>query len=129
MIGVGIGLNAGAIVAIYLALLLFGLAFNIFTAWVERKGYIHGFTSLLVVVGVAITLAATAIISLTFALITAGAFMASGTPMIVGSIWRHVQDRERMLEQLRQEARDAARRAEALGNEAEDGDEAETLAK
>jgi len=37
-------------------------------------------------------------------LITFGAFVASGTPMIAGSIWRHVREREHQLEQLRREA-------------------------
>jgi hypothetical protein len=106
MNGAHIGMNPAVIAAIYLALLLFGIGFNWFTAWVERKGYMKGYTSLFVVVGVAVTVAATAMISLAFALVTAGAFIASGTPMIVGSIWRHVQERERQLVEMRKDARD-----------------------
>lgn len=106
MIGAFAGLDTGTLAALYLALVLFGIGFNALTALAERKGYMHGYTSLFVVAGVAVTVGATAMISTAFALVTAGAFAASGTPMIVGSIWRHVQERERMLEQLRKEAKD-----------------------
>jgi hypothetical protein len=64
---------------------------------------------------VAVTLGATVVVSWQFALITTGAFIASGLPMILGSIWRHVRDRERELERLRAEAKR--------------GNESETLAK
>lgn len=119
MIGILTGMHSGTLAALYLALVLFGIGFNALTALAERKGYMHGYTSLFVALGVAVTVGATAVISLAFALVTAVAFIASGTPMIVGSIWRHVQERERMLEQLRREA--------AHGGA--DDDEVETLAE
>lgn len=105
MNGEEIGLNWGVLAAIYMFLLLFGIVFNLFTAWVERRGYARGYVSLLVVVGVAVTVGMTAVVSLPFALITAGAFVASGTPMIVGSVWRHVTERERHLQALRDEVK------------------------
>lgn len=104
MIGEQFGVNLGTLAAVYLALLLFGIVFNWTTEWAEKKGYTQGYLSLFVMVGVGVTVLSTAIISPVFALITLGAFIASGTPMIVGSIWRHVRERERQLEQLRREA-------------------------
>jgi hypothetical protein len=91
--------------AIYLALLIFGIAYNWLTSQAEKTGFIKGYTSLFVVGGVAVTVAATAVISLAFALVTAGAFIASGTPMIVGSMIRHKREELRQLEQAREEAR------------------------
>jgi hypothetical protein len=91
--------------AIYLALLLFGVGYNWLTAQAEKTGFIRGYTSLFVVGGVVVTLAATAVISLAFALVTAGAFVVSGTPMILGSMIRHKQEELRQLEQAREEAR------------------------
>lgn len=99
-------LSGATIIAMYLSLLLFGIAFNLFTAWAEGRGYVKGYVSLFVVAGVAITVGTTALISLPFALVSAGAFVASGTPMIAGSIWRHMRERERQLEELRKEAED-----------------------
>jgi predicted tellurium resistance membrane protein TerC len=100
------GINPGVLAALYLGLLLFGIGFNALTAWAERNGYMKGYTSLFVVVGVGVTVAATAVINIAFALFTAVAFVASGLPMIAGSIWRHMQEREAELERLRQEALD-----------------------
>ena len=105
MFGEHSGLNWGTLAAIYMALLLFGIVYNLITAWLERQGYAKGYVSLLVVGGVVVTVGLTAFISLPFALVTAGAFIASGTPMIIGSIWRHVREREQYLEDLRREAR------------------------
>ncbi len=91
--------------AIYLALLLFGIGYNWLTSQAERTRFIRGYTSLFVVGGVAVTIAATAVVSLPFALITAGAFVFSGTPMIVGSMIRHQRDELRQLAQAIEEAR------------------------
>jgi hypothetical protein len=93
------------LLAIYLALLLFGIGYNYLTTWAEKTGFIKGYTSLFVVGGVAVTVAATALLSLSFALITAGAFIASGIPMILGSMVRHKREELRQLEQAREEAR------------------------
>lgn len=109
MIGESCGQITGAtialIAAIYLALLLFGVFYNWLTSQAERTGFIRGYTSLFVVGGVAVTVAAMAVISLAFALITAGAFIFSGLPMIVGSMIRHKREELRQLEQAREEAR------------------------
>lgn len=104
MIGASFGVNLGTLAAVYLALLIFGIVFNQITEWAEKRGYAQGYLSLFVSFGVGMTVLATAIISPLFALITLGAFVASGTPMILGSIWRHVRNREREIEALRKEA-------------------------
>lgn len=112
MIGELCGCNAGAqmglplLAVIYLALLLFGIGYNLLIAWAEKTGFIKGYTSLFVVAGVCVTVAATSVVDLPFALITGGAFIASGTPMIVGSMIRHKREEIRQLEQLRKEARE-----------------------
>jgi hypothetical protein len=85
----------GLIAGIYVGLVLFGIAFNKLTAWMECKGYLEGFTSLWVSLGVLITLAPFSLISLPFALIVVGGFMASGAWMIGGSISRYLVNRER----------------------------------
>ncbi len=54
------------------------------------------------------TLAATAMISLVYALLTLDAFTASGLPMIIGSMTRHMVERERELQALRETDDDAA---------------------
>lgn len=89
-----IGTNSGTILAVYLALLLFGMGFNWLVAWAETKKYMEGYTAFAVVAGVGITLAVTAIFSPIYALITLGAFAASGLPMVAGSIYRHVKARQ-----------------------------------
>lgn len=115
MNGTESGLDWGVILAVYLALVLFGIGYNLLVAWLERRGYSRGMTSLLVVAGVVVTVGMTAVINLAFALITAGAFIASGVPMIFGSLARYVIARERDLKSLRDEARN--------------GDQTESLAK
>lgn len=101
MIGDRMGL-----IAVYSVLVLFGVGYNLLVAWVEERGYIRGYVALFVAGGVLITLVGVALITPIGALITLGAFVASGTPMILGSIWRYIKDRERELDSLRNEAKD-----------------------
>ena len=108
MIGGLSGVNLGTLIAVYFGLMVFGIVFNQITEWAVNHGYAQGYLSLIVAFGAGVTITATAIISPVFALITLGAFAASGTPMIIGSIWRHVRERERELEALRREAYDNA---------------------
>ena len=68
--------------------------YNALVAWLEKKGYHDGFVSLMVVLGVGYTVLATAWIIGPQALVTLTlAFVASGTPMIVGSIARYIAER------------------------------------
>lgn len=89
-----IGVSLGAFLAVFGALFVFGIGYNTLVAWLEHKGYIEGYLSLIVALGVAVTLGGVAILSIQAALIALFCFAASGTPMIIGSIWRYLQKRE-----------------------------------
>lgn len=101
-----IGSNSGAVWAVFFGLLLFGIGYNALVAWLERKGYTEGYLSLIVALGVAMTLAGVAALNIEAALLALGAFAASGTPMIIGSIWRYLRRREEarraMIEEIEQ---------------------------
>jgi len=77
----------------YLALVIFGMAYNRLAAYLGRRYGDHGYTAWLVVVGVAVTiLGALPQIGLRAGLHLLLAFIASGTPMIAGDVLRHLQD-------------------------------------
>lgn len=80
--------------------------YNALIAWTERQGYLEGFTSISVVVGVAYTVAAVGPwIGWENVQLLALAFGASGIPMIAGSIARHAiarrQEESHMLDHAR----------------------------
>lgn len=82
-------------VMVTMALLLFGIAFNAFTAWMERANKMQGFTAMMVVGGVFGTLVGAAfVIGLLPAMTVGLLFIASGVPMIAGSWARHTQTRD-----------------------------------
>lgn len=90
-------------------LFVFGLAYNAFVGWLESADRNRGYTALLVVAGTIATLAGYAILaSLKQALLVAACFTASGLPMIIGSIWRHMQYREHEEREIREIAREIA---------------------
>lgn len=85
-----------------LALILFGILFDQMVTQIgEHK---EGYTAFLVMIGVVVTLFAVALISWIAALLAIGAFVFSGTPMILGDVLRHVRARkaamERQLEEM-----------------------------
>lgn len=86
-----IGLHSSAILAVFGALVAFGIGYNAFVAWAERKGYTEGYLSLMVALGVAVTLTGAAILDWRAAMLVLVCFAASGTPMIIGSIWRYLR--------------------------------------
>ena len=99
------GINAGTIGAVYMTLVLFGVGYNALTAWAEKNDFMHGYTAFFVVGGVFVTVALTGFFNLPFAILVAGAFVASGTPMIIGSMVRHkLAERRQALEQAKDEA-------------------------
>lgn len=98
-----IRVELGEILAVFGALALFGAVYNRLIAWTEERGYIEGYTALAVVGGVLITLAGIAILSIPAAVLALGAFAASGTPMVIGSIGRHVRMRAEAIRALREE--------------------------
>lgn len=89
-----IRLELGEVLAVFLALVLFGIAYNAIVAWLEQRGYTEGYLSLIVAFGVAATLGGVAILSIQAALLTLVAFVGSGTPMIIGSIVRYIKARD-----------------------------------
>ena len=86
-----------------IALFIFGIFYNAAVAHLERQpGGHEGFTSLLVAVGVSVTVASLCpLIGPRNVLLVLLAFGASGTPMIMGSIRRYMQARSREIEELR----------------------------
>ena len=87
------GADSGLFWGVFFGLVLFGTGYNAFVEWAEEHGYTEGYTSLLVVAGVAATLAGVAILDFKAALLAGAMFVASGLPMIIGSIARYVRRR------------------------------------
>lgn len=89
-----IGYEFGAIVGLIGILIAFGSLYNQAIAWAEKHGYLDGYVSIAVAVGVLITLSGIALIDCRAAILSIGAFAASGTPMILGSILRYAMRRQ-----------------------------------
>jgi hypothetical protein len=85
-----------------MGLLLFGIGYNCLVAWLEAQGYDEGYTALLVVGGVLVTLGGVALVDWRAAALVLAAFMLSGTPMVMGGWWRHVRARKRAQDALRE---------------------------
>lgn len=75
-------------------LVVFGIAYNWLTEQMEKHGYHHGYLSFIVSLGVAGTLLIAAIREKTASLRFFCYFIASGIPMILGSIKRYVSHTE-----------------------------------
>lgn len=97
-----LGYDLGLIGVAFGALFVFGAGYNWLVGALERRGYDEGFTALLVVGGVLVTLIGVAVIDWRAALLTLGAFGASGFWMVIGSWWRFVTSRERGQSTMRQ---------------------------
>jgi len=80
-------------ILVLLTLFLFGVGYNYVTGQLEQKQLTEGLLSLMVSLGVGVTLVGVAVIDWRAAALTLLAFMFSGTPMIVGRLWRHQQAR------------------------------------
>lgn len=103
MIGAQSGYDAAVIIAVYMGLLSFGIIFNLVVGYAETRTWLRGYVSLAVAAGVMVVLVGIAIIDWKGGLLAFGAFVFAGTPMILGSIFRHVRERERELEQMRRD--------------------------
>jgi len=92
-------------VVIGIGLLLFGIGYNFLVDWLEKHGFEEGYTAILVVGGVLITLLASIPLTGIEAFLTLlVCFSASGFPMVLGS-WRRYCDRRKQERELaRQEA-------------------------
>ena len=76
------------------ALFIFGLIYNALVAWLERTHRDQGYKSTLVIAGTLVTILLVApLIGPRNTARTIAAFAASGTPMTIGSIWRHTRRR------------------------------------
>jgi hypothetical protein len=85
---------SGAIWVVFGALFAFGFVYNLAVAWLQKKGYDEGYTAILVVFGVLVTLAGVAVVDLDAAILCLMAFVASGFWMVVGGWWRYAHARE-----------------------------------
>lgn len=93
--------------AVAFGLFGFGVGYNaLIHALGERK---EGYTSLLVVAGVLITLGGVALIHWQAAALALLAFAASGLPMVVGDIGRHIWRREQAIERTQARAEEEAK--------------------
>lgn len=87
--------NGSNLFLMYLVLFVFGVGYNELVAFLERQGYDRGYTALLVVGGVLVTLLGVAVlIGFEAAAVVFGSFVASGMPMIVGSMQREARKRK-----------------------------------
>ena len=102
---IDIRLDFGWILAVICLLALFGIAYNWVVARLGRR--LEGFTSLAVAFGVLETLALVAIISWQSALVCLVGFLASGAPMMIGSISRYIIRREEARMAMISEVKDA----------------------
>lgn len=74
---------------------MFGVIYNQFVAWIESEGHDRGYLAFLVVIGVGITIAGYGLdVGYNLAERLFWYFMASGTPMIAGSVWRFWRKRQ-----------------------------------
>lgn len=84
------------LLAIIAALIIFGIFFDRIVGRIEDDDPDHGYTAIWVVIGVLVTVAASAfLVGWWNALLVLLAFAASGAPMILGSIRRHLRNRRR----------------------------------
>ena len=94
------GLVAGAIGA---GLFGFGLLFDRITEHLERIGWAHGRSSLLVITGTLVTLlAAIPLIGLRATLVVLALFACSGLPMAAGQIIRHQRNLHNYMRRLQE---------------------------
>jgi predicted PurR-regulated permease PerM len=79
---------------VFLVLAIFGMAYNYLVQRLERQGHDRGYMGLIVAFGCAVTLAgAGLIVGIDRIAWVFLCFVASGTPMIIGSIARHCRAR------------------------------------
>ncbi len=97
--------NSFGILSVLIGLFIFGLAFNWFVSRAHARKLTEGYTALLVVFGTLVTIGGIHVLSLFWqappALLAIVAFTASGTPMVIGDIYRYLQMRERERKEMR----------------------------
>ena len=88
------GYDSALILSLSCTLLMFGIAYNFIVSWLEENGYLEGFVSLAVAIGVGVTAAVMAAIDWRAAVLMLWLFLCSGAAMVIGSIWRYVKKRK-----------------------------------
>ncbi len=99
-IDMNVAVSCTAVAIVLIVLFITSIGYNAIVAWLEKKGYDEGYTAILVVIGVGWTLAGAAILDWKHTLLITACFISSGTPMIIGSWWRHVQKRRKSRDDL-----------------------------
>lgn len=98
--------NDAVTILVLVGLVAFGVLYNLLVAKAEQTE--TGYTAFLVVGGVVVTVAATApLIGWQAAMMVGLAFVASGLPMVIGSMARYVKRTQAEHQALRAEARRA----------------------
>ena len=95
--------DSGTIWGVIGGLLAFGVLYNAFVGWLIHNGYEEGYVALLVVAGTLVTLGGVALVDVRSAVLALVCFGASGTPMVIGSIWRYMQRRQQAVMEIRRE--------------------------
>lgn len=108
-----IGIKSGQVWVVYGGLLLFGVLYAQLRNWLARRGYLEGYTALLVIGGVLITLLINTLLyhqdPLTDLLLELGGFAASGTPMVINDWLDYAKARERQRLSVMQEVQETVR--------------------
>lgn len=99
-----IWIESGAIWGVIGVLLAFGVLYNGAVGWLAARGYDEGYVALLVVVGVLVTLLGVGVVNVQAAITALLCFVASGTPMVVGSVGRYMVRRAQATEGMVAEA-------------------------
>lgn len=106
-----IGIISGQIWVIYGLLTLFGILYAQLRNWLARRGYLEGYTAILVVGGVLVTLLINTSLHhpdpLTDLLLELGGFAASGAPMAINDWLNYAKARERQRLSLVHEVQEA----------------------
>ena len=90
------GADSGAVWVTAICLLVFGFVYNKLVEWVNRQGYDEGYTWLMVVIGVSVTIGTAGFtIGWSNVLLLLIYFIASGLFMAGGDIARYVNSRQR----------------------------------
>lgn len=95
---------------VLLILFVFGWLFDATVAWLHERDWSRGYTAFLVVFGVGITIVGIGtLLGVEVGLVVFFCFCASGTPMIIGDVVRHLKDRSQADAELRELLRESDR--------------------
>lgn len=94
--GIGLGIESGLLIGVLAMALAFGIIYERLIAYLEASGRARGYTALMVIGGVFVSLALAAfLVGLQAFLLTLIVFSLTGSPVALGSFWRHTEERSR----------------------------------